>query len=182
MNSGWFKRPIRVLALGAAVVFLGGMGVVAAFAQVSNMTGQVMDFDKSAGTLEVELQRGDFATLYLEKNSHWIFQKVDVGDRVHALVSKENNRLVVKEITLQIGPGVQIDSVQGTVSKVNRRAHSIEVKTSADKEEVLYLDLDSLAVLGKVAVGDRIEARVETLIEAGGPKKVIRVIVVGSGP
>ncbi len=182
MNSGWFKRPIRVLTLGAAVAFLGGMGAVAAFAQVSNMTGQVMDFDKSAGMLEVELQRGDFATLHLDKNAQWVLKKVDIGDRVHVTVEKQDSRLVVKEITLQIGPSVQIDSVQGIVSKVNRRNHSIEVKTTGDKEEVLYLDLDSLSALGKLAVGDRIEARVETVIEAGGPKKGIRVIVVGSGP
>jgi hypothetical protein len=181
MKRTWLKRPSKALVLGLAAALLGGL-VVTAAAQVSSMTGQVMDFDKSAGTLEVELQRGDFATLYLEKNSHWIFQKVDIGDRVHATVEKQNNRLLVKEITLQIGPGVQIDSVQGVVTKVNRRAHSLEVKTAADKEEVLYLDLDALSVLGKVAVGDRIEARVETVIEAGGPKKVIRVIVVGSGP
>lgn len=181
MESKRLKRLTAALVFGLGVTLLAGTAVTA-LAQVSSMTGQVMDFDKSAGTLEVELQRGDFATLYLEKNSHWIFQKVDIGDRVHATVAKENNRLVVKEITLQIGPGVQIDSVQGVVSKVNRRAHSIEVKTAADKEEVLYLDLDSLSALGKLAVGDRIEARVETVIEAGGPKKVIRVIVVGSGP
>lgn len=181
MESKWLKRLMAALVFGLGATLLAGTAVTA-FAQVSTMTGQVMDFDKSAGTLEVELQRGDFATLYLEKYSHWIFQKVDIGDRVHATVEKQNNRLLVKEITLQIGPGVQIDSVQGVVSKVNRRNHSIEVKTTGDKEEVLYLDLDSLSALGKLAVGDRIEARVETVIEAGGPRKVIRVIIVGSGP
>lgn len=178
----WFKGPMTALVLGMAVVLLGSLDAVTALAQVSNMTGQVMDFDKTAHTLEVELQRGDFATLYLDKGAQWVLQKVDIGDRINAVVEKQDARLVVKEITLQIGPGVQIDSVQGVVAKVNRRAHSIEVKTAADKEEVLYLDMSSLAILGKLAVGDRIEARVETVIEAGGPKKVIRVIVVGSGP
>lgn len=181
MKRKWSGGLLKALVFGLAVALVGGV-TKSAVAQVSSMTGQVMDFDKSAGTLEVELQRGDFATFYLDKNAQWVLQKVDIGDRVHVTVEKQDSRLVVKEITLQIGPGVQIDSVQGVVSKVNRRNHSIEVKTTGAKEEVLYLDLSSLAILGKVAVGDRIEARVETVIEAGGPRKVIRVIIVGSGP
>ena len=153
-----------------------------AFAEVTRMVGFVMDVDKGTATLEIEHQRGDFLTLHLDEGAKWVLKKLEVGDRVHVVVENQGGRLVVKEISFQIGPAVQVDMVQGVVTRMNPRDHSIEVKTSVGTEEVLYLDQASLRILARLAVGDGIEARVETVIEEGGSRKVIRTILIGKGP
>lgn len=184
MRRRWLERSVRGLMLFMASVLMGSMGaVMPALAQnTSLITGFVMEVDKAAATLEVERQRGDFTTLYLDKEARWVLKKVDIGDRVHAFVVNQDGRLVVKEISFQIGPAVQMDIVQGIVTRTNPRGHSIEVKTSLGTDEVLYLDQNSLGILARLAAGDQIEARVETIIEEGGARKVIRTILIGKGP
>lgn len=186
MTNHWFEGPLRgsmpfmcmAMALAAGLV----TAMPASAQDPTMITGFVMDVDKSAATLEVERKRGDFATLYLDKGAHWVLKKVDIGDRVHAVALDQGGRLVVQEISFQIGPAVQMDIIQGVVSRLNPRDHSIEVKTSLGTVEVLYLDLNSLGVLGRLAAGDGIEARVEMLMEKGGSRKVIRTILIGKGP
>ena len=156
-----------------------------AWAEQTSLTGQVVDFNKEAGTCELELQQGTggFTTLHLDHDTMWVMKKMEVGDFIEASVAKEDGKLVAKEVALRIGPVPEIDALQGTVSKLNRRDASIEVTISpGGKEEVLHLDPSSQAAIGELKVGDRIEARVETVLEKKGPKRVIRVLVVGMGP
>ena len=182
-RNHWLKGPVSVLLLFTAIVLLTGVGnAMAALGQDSKLiVAFVMDIDKSAGTLEVERQRGDFTTLYLSKETRWVLKKLDIGDRIHAAVVNIGGRLVVKDISFQIGPAVQMDIIQGTVTRLNPRNHSIEVKTSLGTDEVLYLDQHSLRAFGRLATGDVIEVRVETVIEEGGSKQVVRTILIGKG-
>ena len=182
-RHNWFERSAKELVVVLLIGFLGGVGVgVPALAEVTKMVGFVMDVDKTAATLEVERQEGDFVTLHLGEEAQWILKKVEVGDRVHATAETQDGRLVAKEISFQIGPAVQIDMVQGIVTKMNPRDHSIEVKTLVGTDEVLYLDKNSLGIFGRLSAGDGIEARVETVIEKDGTRKVIRTILIGKGP
>jgi hypothetical protein len=171
---------IAVLLVGAA------WGWSPALADQQRLSGQVVDFDRSAGTCELELQQGSgggFTTVHLDHDAMWAMKKMEVGDFIEASVVKENDKLVAKEVALRMGPVPEIDSLQGTVTKLNRRDYSIEVKVSpGGKEELLYLDPSSQAAIGDLKAGDRIEARVETVLEKKGPKRVIRVLVVGMGP
>ena len=177
----WSQGSIRELMVMIAIALLSGGVVVPALAEETRMVGFVMDVDKTAATLEVERHQGDFVTLHLSEEARWILKKVEVGDRVHAVAENQGGRLVAKEVSFQIGPAVQIDHIQGTVTKLNPRDHSIEVKTSVGTDEVLYLDQNSLGILSRLAAGDGIEARVETVIEEGGSRKVIRTILIGKG-
>ncbi len=184
LRNHWLERPVRGWMLPMAIALLVGLvtGVPAMAEEPSLITGFVMDVDKSSATLEIERQRGDFTTLYLDQGARWVLKKVDIGDRVHALVVNQGGRLVAKEISFQIGPAVQMDIIQGIVTRMSPRNHSIEVKTSLGTDEVLYLDLNSLGIFARLAAGDKIETRVETVIEEGGARKVIRTILIGKGP
>jgi hypothetical protein len=177
----WFQGWVRELAVVIAIALLSGVGVVPALAEETRMVGFVMDVDKTAATLEVERHQGDFVTLHLNEEARWILKKIEVGDRVHAVVENQDGRLVAKEVSFQIGPTVQVDMVQGVVTRTNPRDHSIEVKTLLGTDEVLFLDQSSLGILGRLAAGDGIEARVETVIEEGGVRKVVRTILIGKG-
>ncbi len=182
-SQRWFERSVRGLMLFTAVVLLGSLVTAPpAVGQNSELiVGFVMDIDKKAGTVDIERQRGDFTTLYLSRETRWVLKKLDIGDRVYAVVVNLGGRLVVKDISFQIGPAVQMDIIQGVVTRLDPREHSIEVKTSLGTDEVLYLDENSLGILTRLAAGDVIEARVETVIEEGGSRQVARTILIGKG-
>ena len=137
----WFQGSVRELMVVIAIALLSGVGgVVPALGEETRMVGFVMDVDKKAATLDVERHQGDFVTLHLSEKAQWILKKVEVGDRVHAVVENKDGRLVAKEASFQMGPAVQIDHIQGIVTKLHPRDHAIEVKTSLGTDEMLYLD------------------------------------------
>lgn len=165
----------------ALIITWGGATV---FAEQSRLVGQIVDFDRTAGTCEVELQQGGggFTTLHLH-DAMWALKKMEVGDYIDAIVIKENDKLVAQEVALRLGPVPEIDLLQGTISKVDRRHRAVEVTIiPGGKVDVLHFDESTAETLGQIKLGDRVEARVETVLEKQGPKRMIRVLVIGMGP
>lgn len=184
--GGGSSKPVRAATQIAMLCVCLGWGVGVAVADQQRLTGLVVDFNRDAGTCEIEVlggSGGGFTTLHLDHDAMWALKKMEVGDYLEAVVVKENEKLVAKEVSLRIGPVAEIDLLQGVVTKIDRRKHRIELKVMpGEKEEVLYLGEDVVGILRELKVGDRVEARVETVLEKHGPRRDVRVLVIGMGP